>query len=360
MNATRMLSVAVLATAAVAGIVAARWLLSDTPAGAGHSAAGVCVNPDDPEAVARSLALHGGTATPPDAVSAQAAPTPSPPGMVWVPGGSFTMGSDAAYPEEGPASERMVEGFWIDQFEVTNARFAEFVAATGYVTLAERGVRTANRPDAPVVRGSAVFRPRDGVPAMASPVPYWWEFVAGASWHAPEGPGSSIAGREHYPVVHVAYEDAQAFAQWQGRRLPTEAQFEYAAQGSGHRDASGAYGANTWQGTFPTLDAGDDGFRGLAPVGCYSPDAHGAYDLIGNVWEWTASPFYASHDFDRRDAYPNGFDPTQPDEPAVAVIKGGSFLCSPDYCMRYRPEARIGQSIGLGASHIGFRTILLP
>jgi formylglycine-generating enzyme len=195
---------------------------------------------------------------------------------------------------------------------------------------------------------------------MTSHVPYWWGFVEGASWRAPSGPGSSIEGLEHYPVVHVAYEDAVAYAEWKGRSLPTEVQFEYAAQGTGHRDSTGAYAANTWQGPFPSHDLGADGYRGLAPVGCYPPNAFGAYDMIGNVWEWTSSPYYERHDFAHKADYPDGFDPTQPDEPAVAVIKGGSFLCSATYCMRYRPEARIGQSKGLGASHIGFRTVLQP
>ncbi len=340
MNGRATLSAMVLTAALVSGVFAARWLLSGESPGIDLSAR-ACLNPDHAAAIAR----EGGAA--------------SLPGMVWVPGGTFTMGSNASYPEEAPASLRTVPGFWMDRFEVTNAEFAEFVAATGYVTLAERGVRTANRADAPVVRGSAVFTSRDGGPAMTS-APYWWRFVEGASWRAPQGPGSSIAAMPHFPVVHVAYEDAVAYADWKGRRLPTELQFEFAAQGGSHLDAHGNPAANTWQGTFPTVDTAADGFAGLAPVGCYEPNSVGAYDLLGNVWEWTASPYYATHDFANRADFPNGFDPTQPDEPAVAVIKGGSFLCSPDYCARYRPEARIGQSIGLGASHIGFRTVLIP
>ncbi len=279
------------------------------------------------------------------------------PGMVWVPGGKFAMGTDAGFPEEGPALQAEVAGFWMDQTEVTNAQFAAFVAATGYRTLAERGVRRSNAADAPIVAGSAVFRPHGDADAMRSFV-NWWQFMEGADWRHPDGPASSIAGLEQYPVVHVAYEDALAYAKWKGRSLPVEEQFEFAAQGSARKNSAGEYAANTWQGSFPSLNTAVDGFAGAAPVGCYEANRFGLHDLIGNVWEWTTSPYYERHDFAARNAHPQGFDPTQPDEPAVAVLKGGSYLCSPDYCMRYRPEARIGQSRGLGASHIGFRTVL--
>jgi formylglycine-generating enzyme required for sulfatase activity len=281
-------------------------------------------------------------------------------GMVFVAAGSFTMGSDTAFPEEAPASPQSVAAFWIDRTEVTNAQFAEFAAATGYVTLAERGVRTAAALDAPVVAGSAVFAP-DGDKLSASPrnAEYWWRFVPGASWRAPEGPGSSLEGRARHPVVHIAYEDALAYAQWRGRSLPTEAQFEFAAQTSSRRNAAGEHAANTWQGLFPTMSDPADGYASTAPVACYEPNALGLYDLVGNVWEWTASAYYPSHEFAAAAAHPEGFDPAQPGE-AVAVLKGGSFLCAPDYCMRYRPQARIGQSKGLGAAHIGFRTVLNP
>lgn len=277
------------------------------------------------------------------------------PGMVFVPGGAFTMGTDAAFPEERPAHEQTVAGFWIDRTEVTNAQFAEFVAATGYRTLAERGVRVTADPDSEVIAGSAVFRPGNaggGVRGLES----WWAFVPGAYWREPEGPGSSIEGREQHPVVHVAYEDAVAYAEWAGRSLPTEAQFEYAAQTSARRNAAGEHTANTWQGLFPLRNDAADGYAGTAPVACYEPNALGIHDLIGNVWEWTASAYYPRHEFAARADYPDGFDPNQPGEP-VAVLKGGSHLCAPDYCMRYRPQARIGQSLGLGASHIGFRTV---
>jgi sulfatase modifying factor 1 len=282
---------------------------------------------------------------------------PSPyPGMVFVPGGNFTMGTDTAFPEEGPASLESVAPFWIDRTEVTSAQFAAFVAATGYRTLAERGVRVTAEPDSEVVPGSAVFRPGStggGIRGLES----WWAFVPGAHWRAPEGPGSTLDGREQHPVVHVAFEDALAYAEWAGRSLPTEAQFEYAAQTSARRNAAGEHSANTWQGLFPLRNDPVDGYAGTAPVACYAPNALGVHDLIGNVWEWTASAYYPRHDFAARDEHPEGFDPNQPGEP-VAVLKGGSHLCAPDYCTRYRPQARIGQSLGLGASHIGFRTVL--
>jgi formylglycine-generating enzyme required for sulfatase activity len=303
-----------------------------------------------------------------DAVAPRVAATPqcgpgagdaAHPGMVWVPGGSFRFGADAAFPEEGPSSSASVVGFWMDLTEVTNAQFARFVAATGYRTLAERGVRTHADPQAPVVAGSAVFRPRGEGEAMRSFV-NWWQFMPGADWRHPDGPASSIEGRDNYPVVHIAFEDAEAYAKWRGNTLPTEEQFEYAAQGGGRKNTAGGWAANTWQGAFPSRNTSADGYAGAAPVGCFEPNRHGLHDIIGNVWEWTRSPYFERHDSDAATAHPGGHDPTQPDERDVAVVKGGSYLCSPDYCMRYRPEARIGQSKGLGTAHIGFRTVLNP
>jgi len=277
------------------------------------------------------------------------------PGMVFVPAGDFSMGADATFPEEGPASAQTVAGFWMDRTEVTNEEFAEFVAATGYRTLAERGVRVTADAESPVVAGSAVFRPQSESGRVRG-LESWWTFVPGASWREPEGPGSSLDGREHYPVVHVAWEDAAAYAAWAGRSLPTEAQFEYAAQTSSRKSSSGEHGANTWQGLFPMRNDAADGYAGAAPVACYAPNTLGLYDLVGNVWEWTASAYYPRHDFAAASEHPDGYDPNQPGEP-VAVLKGGSYLCAPEYCMRYRPQARIGQSRGLGTSHIGFRTV---
>lgn len=304
--------------------------------------------------------LHGASKPRPASAFAPAASCAVPgerPDMVWIAGGDFTLGNDAGYPEERGARAASVAGFWMSRTEITNAQFAAFVTATGYLTLAERGIGNPLDPAAAPIAGSAVFvapptdRPFD--PWMS-----WWQFQPGASWHEPEGPGSSIAGREQHPVVHVAFEDAQAYAQWLGQRLPTEAEFEYAAQGENRFDAARAHRANTWQGIFPYENAGTDGYLGSAPVACFGANALGLHDLLGNVWEWTASPFYPGHDFSRKQDYPEGFDPAQPEEPAVAVIKGGSFLCAENYCMRYRPEARQGQSKGLGTSHIGFRTVL--
>ncbi len=277
-------------------------------------------------------------------------------GMVWVPGGTFTMGADHAYFEEGPAHSREVEGFWISRYEVSNTEFAAFVEATGYLTLAERGSDDPAMPVEQRLPGSAVFMPpRSG--EQYDPWAPWWRFVPGANWRHPEGPDSNLDGREWHPVVHVAYEDAEAYAQWKGHRLPTEAEFEFAAQSSRHRLADGTYVANTWQGFFPFQHEAADGFSGTAPVGCYPPNELGVHDLIGNVWEWTASVYYHGHAAEAEDSFPEGYDPNQPGE-AVAVIKGGSYLCAPNYCMRYRPEARQAQSKGLGTSHIGFRTAL--
>lgn len=279
------------------------------------------------------------------------------PGMVFVPAGSFTMGANYAYPEEGPSHNVTVGDFWIDQTEVTNAQYAEFVAATGYQTLAERGISNPAQPDAAPIAGSAVFVPpyTEGQP---DPFRSWWQFQPGASWQHPAGPGSSVVGLEQHPVVHIAWEDAEAYARWKGHSLPTEQQFEYAARGSGREDADGNQIANTWQGLFPFQHDSLDGYVGTSPVGCFPANAQGVYDLIGNVWEWTSSAYYVGHDVAATAEFPDGYDPNQPLEDAVAVIKGGSYLCAPNYCMRYRPEARQGQSKGLGTDHIGFRTAL--
>jgi formylglycine-generating enzyme required for sulfatase activity len=268
------------------------------------------------------------------------------PGMVWVEGGTFTMGADGTFPEEGPARQAQVAGFWMDQTEVTNAQFAGFVAATGYVTRAERE------------GGSALFHVPDAATATQALVD-WWKFERGADWRHPQGPGSDIAQLAQHPVVHVAYEDALAYARWKGRSLPTEEQFEFASQGTNRRAVDGSYGSNTWQGSFPADNTAADGYTGTAPVGCFTANRHGLHDMIGNVWEWTTTPYYARHGITDA-ARPGGFDPMQPDERDVAVLKGGSYLCAPDYCMRYRPEARIGHVHTLSTSHIGFRTVLNP
>jgi formylglycine-generating enzyme required for sulfatase activity len=290
--------------------------------------------------------------------------------MVFIPAGDFTMGSDHQRPEERFSRRVHLDGFWIDRTEVTNAQFTEFVAATGYVTLAERGIDPKTRPDLPkelTVPGSIVFVP----PTKTSGrMLEWFQYVPGANWRHPEGPGSSIEGLHNHPVVHIAYEDALAYARWRGRSLPTEAQFEYASRGGtdgtdyawgNEVTPDGKYLANTWQGIFPIINTGADGYIGRAPVGCFEPNGYGLFDMIGNVWEWTSDWFRPGHD---HDAVSN---PTGPSVETIRagyaqspakVIKGGSHLCANNFCARYRPTARQPQEVDLSAGHIGFRTVL--
>jgi formylglycine-generating enzyme required for sulfatase activity len=248
--------------------------------------------------------------------------------MVWVPAGTVAMGADV-YPEETRRTAT-VNGFWIDRTEVTNGEFAAFVRATNYVTVAER-------KDS---KGAAVFVLPSGNTDLSSAA-NWWRYVEGANWRHPGGPDTSIEGREHFPVVAIALEDARAYAKWKGRRLPTEAEWEHGARAGAAQlpEREQPKDANTWQGVFPIIDTAEDGFTGIAPVGCFKPNAFGLHDMIGNVWEFTA------------DTYEN-------QTPPAHVIKGGSFLCAPNYCLRYRPAARQPQEDGLGTSHVGFRTVL--
>ena len=291
-------------------------------------------------------------------------------GMVSIPGGSFKMGSERHQPEERFTHVVRVDGFWIDRHEVTNAQFKQFVDATGYTTLAERGLDAKANPGLPkelLAPGSMVFAQPSGV--RGGDISQWWRYVSGANWREPNGPGSSIAGKENHPVVHVAYEDALAYAHWRGRSLPTEAQWEFAARGGrdGEDDWSSAFNAdgkpiaNTWQGVFPVLNTKEDGYAGTAPVGCFKPNGYGLYDMIGNVWELTSDWYRAGHS---RDTVAN---PTGPElvslrvaaeQSASRVIKGGSHLCSLNYCSRYRPAARQPQETNLSAAHVGFRTVL--
>jgi formylglycine-generating enzyme required for sulfatase activity len=248
--------------------------------------------------------------------------------MVWIPAGTVAMGSDV-YPEETRRSVA-VTGFWIDRTEVTNAEFATFVKATNYVTVAER----------PGKAGAAVFVMPSGN-ADLSTAASWWRYVEGANWRHPGGADTSIEGRDQFPVVAITLEDAEAYAKWKGRRLPTEAEWEHAARAGAATlpEHEQPKDANTWQGVFPLIDTAEDGFTGIAPVGCFKPNAFGLHDMIGNVWEFTA------------DAYEH-------QAPPAHVIKGGSFLCAANYCLRYRPAARQPQEDGLGTSHVGFRTVL--
>ncbi len=273
--------------------------------------------------------------------------------MVRIEGGRFTMGTNDSWPEEAPARSAEVGSFWIDRYEVTNAEFAAFVEATGYVTVAERPADPAANPGIDpdlLVPGAIVFVAPENV-SNQDDISQWWEYVPGANWRHPQGPDSTVEGRESYPVVGVTREDALAYAQWLGRDLPTEAEWEFAARG-GLTDAEYVWGdeqvpggqwqANAWQGVFPVINEVKDGFPGSAPVGCFSANGYGLYDMAGNVWELM------------KDDYADLRGP----QPGMVVIKGGSFLCADNYCLRYRPTARQPASYDLGTTHIGFRTVL--
>jgi len=293
--------------------------------------------------------------------------------MVLIEGGEFLMGSDSGYEDEGPAHKVSIVDFWIDRHEVTNDQFSRFVKATGYVTQAEKAPDSADFPNidpALLMAGSVVFvKPLDL--KAGGDITQWWQFVPGASWDRPYGPDSNIAGKGNFPVVQVGIEDAMAYAQWLGRDLPTEAQWEMASR-VGREGATYAWGntfnpddqsmANTWQGLFPIRNSKKDGFEYASPVGCFPASSNGLYDMIGNVWEWTSDGYRVEH-ADKSGPRGVGFslaqshDPRQPGVP-VGVIKGGSYLCAPNYCMRYRPSARHANETGLGAAHLGFRTVL--
>lgn len=303
-------------------------------------------------------------------------------GMVWIPGGTFMMGSDHHYPEEGPAHRVTVDGFWMDQYTVTNKQFQRFVKETGYVTFAERPPKPEDYPGALpelLVPGSVVFQqPKHPVDLRTCS---WWDYVPGANWRHPEGSGSSIKGRENHPVVHIAYEDAEAYAAWAGQSLPTEAQWEFAARGGlegavytwGNEFApKGKRMANTWFGEFPWQNLKPRP-PGTEPVGSYPPNGYGLYDMAGNVWEWTTDWYRAGHPENNPEnktksccipVNPRGgtqeesFDPNTPQiRIPRKVLKGGSFLCAPNYCMRYRPAARHPETVDTSTCHIGFRCV---
>ena len=315
-------------------------------------------------------------------------PAESPLGMAWIPGCEFTMGSDVADArgDEKPTHRVRVDGFWMDETEVTNAEFRKFVESTGYATTAERKPRwedlqkqlppgTPKPADDKLVPGSMVFTP------TSEPVPLnnharWWRWQPGADWRHPEGPESSIAGKGNHPVVHVSWEDADAYARWAGKRLPTEAEWELAARG-GSDGKPYVWGdeapsispsrANIWQGRFPYQNLGSDGFKGTAPVKSYAPNGYGLYDMAGNVWEWVAD-WYRSDTYQSRAGRglivdpPGPEDSFDPQEPYTSkrVIRGGSFLCNESYCAGYRPSARMKTDPLTGLSHTGFRCVVTP
>jgi formylglycine-generating enzyme required for sulfatase activity len=275
--------------------------------------------------------------------------------QVRIPGGTFRMGSEEFYDEEGPVREVIVPPFSIDRFDVTNAQFSKFVAATGYVTDTERKPSPKDYPDIPpdkLMSGGAVFTP--GSDKQPSHDMEWWQFVPGADWRHPYGQKSTIVGRENEPVVQVSYNDALAYAKWIGRELPTEEQYEYAARGGlegkifawgNEMTKKGKWMANVWQGHFPNENSLDDGYARAAPVGCFSPNGYGLYDMVGNVWKWTSSL--------RSPEQPS----TTPAARVERVIKGGSFMCSSSYCKRFRPAARQLQESSFSSVHLGFRTV---
>ncbi|WP_397418981.1 formylglycine-generating enzyme family protein [Phenylobacterium sp.] len=326
-----------------------------------------------PAGCARETAPPKAEAKPAPCVTAAVVPAPAPDkaGMVRIEGGVFTQGAAPQRPEEGPPRETRVDSFWIDRTEVTNAQFARFVSATGYVTLAERPLDPKAYPtlSGDQLKPSAIVFMGDRPEAIRNG---WWQVVQGANWREPEGPGSSIAGKENHPVVQIAYDDALAYARWLGRDLPTEAEWEYAARG-GLKGAAYSWGdqpldmnkpqANVWQGPFPEVDAGADGYKAeTAPVGCFPANGYGLHDMAGNVWEWTKDWYRPNLD-PTQIANPAGpprdraFTPASPDEKR-RVIKGGSFLCADNFCFRYRPPARESGVTDTGSDHTGFRTVL--
>jgi formylglycine-generating enzyme required for sulfatase activity len=311
--------------------------------------------------------------------SATAAGTASHPNMVRIPGGTFLMGSDKHYAEEAPAHKVKVPGFWMDTHTVTNAEFKRFVDATGHVTMAEQPARAEDYPgaDPAMLAPSSVMFQKPAGPVDMRNHYNWWTYLQGADWRHPRGPGSSLQGLWKHPVVHVGFADAEAYAQWAGKSLPTEAEWEFAARG-GLEGAAYCWGdefspggklmANTWQGEFPWQNLLLDGYEWTAPVGSFAPNGYGLHDMAGNVWEWTTD-WYQEHgriaspcctlDNPRGGQAAESHDPRTPDlRIPRRVMKGGSHLCAPNYCHRYRPAARMGQAIDTTTSHLGFRCIV--
>ncbi len=284
--------------------------------------------------------------------------------MTWIEGGSFRMGCESFYREEQPVHRVGVDGFWIDPKPVTVREFRHFVRDTEYVTVAERTPDPANYPGIDpglLVAGSLVFQGTPG-PVPLTDFRAWWAYVPGACWRRPEGPGSDVRGRDNHPVVHIANEDAAAYAEWAGKELPSEAEWEFAARGGldgavftwGDEDHNGGERllANTWQGSFPWENLGAAGYRGTSKIGTFPPNGYGLYDMAGNVWEWTADAFTADH------VTKPCCSPPAADGIPRRVTKGGSHLCAPSYCLRYRPAARQGEALDSSTSHIGFRCVV--
>lgn len=313
-------------------------------------------------------------------------------GMVWIPGGEFSMGCDSklARPDEQPIHRVRVSGFWMDQTEVTNAQFADFVTATNYKTVAERPVDweelkkqvpegTPKPDDALLQPGSLVFTP-PAQPVSTGNAAAWWTWTIGANWRHPTGPASTIEGLENHPVVHIAHEDAVAYAKWAGKRLPTEAEWEFAARGGLDRKLNSwgdepvdAKRCNTWQGHFPDHNTAEDGFKATSPVKTFAPNGYGLYDMAGNVWEW-CSDLYRPDTYARQLLLAGGpqvvidnpkgpersLDPRSPHAPESRVHRGGSFLCNDSYCASYRPGARMAAPPDTGLQHLGFRCVISP
>ena len=344
----------------------------------------------DPGVEETSSKLTGGQNTfEPTILNTNVPDTKPPAGMVWIPGGEFSMGSDSSAEsicslsgvtrDAVPIHRVYVDSFWMDEAEVTNKQFAEFVAATNYVTVAERKPTQEEFPTAPpenLIAGSTVFTPtKESVPL--DNYFQWWSYIGGADWRHPSGPDSSIDGRENYPVVQIAYEDAEAYAKWAGKRLPTEAEWEFAARGGRAGDLyawgndlqpDGKFQANIYQGDFPVegQDSGTDGFQGIAPVKQYAPNPYGLFDVGGNVWEWTGD--WYRHDYYETLARtgkvtrnPKGpdtpFDPAEPTE-QKRVHRGGSFLCTDLYCTRYMVGTRGKGEVRTASNHVGFRCVM--
>jgi formylglycine-generating enzyme required for sulfatase activity len=284
--------------------------------------------------------------------------------LVYLPGGTYRMGSTSFYPEEAPIHTVTAAAFAVERHPVTNAQFTEFTAVTGYVTVAEQEIDPALYPGVDGLQpGGLVFTPTAG-PVDLRDWRQWWRWVAGANWRHPFGPDSDVADKPDHPVVQVAYPDAAAYARWAGRRLPAEPEWEYAARGGTTTTypwgddpmPGGRLMANTWQGGFPYRNDGADGWVGTSPVGTFPPNGFGLVDMIGNVWEWTTTRFSAHH---RLDQPPKACcTPVGPADPTVRqTLKGGSHLCAPEYCHRYRPAARSPQSQDTATTHIGFRCV---